>query len=404
MRSMATRGTDRSPQVRRRPPSTGTPVRPASRPPASIAGTPWRTPPRRVAGPAGLPLLVKVILGFAIIALGGAVLLASTGMLSRAVSGIGSSLAGFLGQPAEATPSPSAVPLPDAPAFAMPTTTYTSADAIDVSGSVPASVTGRAGYTVVVAGGLRGEPSSTLASVAVGETTVFTVPQVPLKVGVNVLSARIVGPTGESPESTTVLVVVDRKAPTVTITAPEDGATVNATTVRITGKTQGNSKLIARNETTGQSISGSAKSDGTFEVKLGIGPGKNAVTVAVTDPAGNTTEKQLTVVQGTGRFSASMSTSAKRISAASLPSDIVFTVIVKDPDGARLPGAVVTFSVSIPGITALTKEVKAGADGRAVYRVTLPPGATPGSAIATALVSTVDYGDTSAKVTFQIID
>ena len=401
---MATRGTDRSSQVRRRPPSTGRAGRPPSRPPAPIAGTPWRTPPRRVAGPAGLPLVVKIALGFAIIALGGAVLLASTGVLSRAVSGIGSSLAGFLGQAPAASPSPTAVPLPDAPAFAMPTTTYTSADTIDVSGSVPASVTGRTGYTVVVSGGLRGQPATDLSSVGVGETTVFTVAQVPLKVGVNVLSARIVGPAGDSPESPSVLVVVDRKAPAVTITSPDDGATVNATTVRIIGKTQGNSKLIARNETTGQSISGGAQTDGTFELKLGIGAGKNLVTVHVTDPAGNVTDKQLTVVQGKGRFSASMSASAKRVSAANLPSDITFTVIVKDPDGARLPGAMVTFSVSVPGITALTKDVKTNADGHAVYRVTLPPGATPGSALATALVSTQDYGDTTAKVTFQIVD
>ena len=357
-----------------------------------------------MARPSGLPLVVKMVLGFAIIALGGAVLLASTGVLGRAVSGVGSSLAGFLGQAPAATVAPSAVPLPDAPEFAMPTTTYTSGDTIDVSGSVPASVTGRTGYTVVVSGGLRGESPTNLASVAVGGTTVFTVAQVPLKVGVNVLTARIVGPAGESPDSTSVLVVVDRKAPTVKITSPKDGATVNATTVRIVGKTQGNSKLIARNETTGQSISGSAATDGTFELKLGIGAGKNAVTVQVTDPAGNAAGKQLTVVQGKGRFSASMSTSAKRIPVGSLPSDLTFTVIVKDPDGARLPGAVVTFSVSVPGITALTKEMKTDADGRAVYRVTLPPGATPGSAIATALVSTQDYGDTSAKVTFQIID
>jgi hypothetical protein len=402
---MATRGTDRSPQVRRRPPSTGKPGRPSSRPPASISGTPWRTPPpRRVAGPSGLPLVVKIVLSFAVIALGGAVLLASTGVLSRAVSGVGSSLAGFLGQAATASPSPSAVPLPDAPAFAMPTTTYTNANAIDMSGSVPASVTGRTGYTVVVSGGLRGQTPSTLASVAVGETTVFTVPQVPLKAGVNVLTARIVGPAGESPDSTSVLVVVDTKAPAVKITSPTDGATVNATTVRITGSTQGNSKLIARNETTGQSISGGAATDGTFALKLGIGAGKNAVTVHVTDPAGNVTDKLLTVVQGTGRFSATMSASAKRISAASLPSDLVFTVIVKDPDGVRLPGAIVTFSVSVPGITTLTKDVKTNANGQAVYRVTLPPGATPGSAIATGLVSTQDYGDTTARVTFEIID
>ncbi len=369
-----------------------------------MAGTPWRTPPRRVSGPSGLPLIVKVVLGFAIVALGGAVLLASTGILGRAVSGVGSSLAGMIGGAPTESATPSSIPLPDAPAFAMPSVTYTSGGTIDVAGSVPASVAGQAGYTIVVSGGLRGKKPADIASVPVGRTTVFSVAKVPLAVGVNVLAARIVGPAGDSPESASVLVVVDRTPPTVKIASPQDGATVNASTVRITGKTQGNSDLIARNETTGQSISAGAKPDGTFDLKVGIGAGKNTITVHVTDPAGNVTEKQLTVVQGTGRFSATMSASARRVSTTSLPSDITFTVIVKDPDGARLPGAVVTFSVSIPGITALTHEMTTDAEGRAVYRVTIPPGATAGSSLATALVATRDYGDTSAKVTFEIID
>jgi len=369
-----------------------------------MAGTPWRTPPRRVAAPSGLPLIVKVVLGFAILALGGAVLLASTGILGRAVSGVGSSLAGLLGESPAASLAPSSIPLPDAPAFAMPSVTYTSSDTIDVSGSVPASVSGLGGYSIVVSGGLRGTKPTDIASVPVGQTTVFSVPNVPLVVGVNVLTARIAGPAGDSPDSRSVLVVVDRTPPSLKITSPQEGATVNATTVRITGKTQGNSDLIARNETTGQSISAGAKTDGTFDLKVGIGAGKNAITLQVTDPAGNVTEKKLTVVQGTGRFSATMSASARRVSTKSLPSDITFTVIVKDPDGARLPDAVVTFSVSIPGITALTQEITTGADGRAVYRVTIPPGATAGSALATALVSTQDYGETTARVTFVIID
>ena len=233
----------------------------------------------------------------------------------------------------------------------MPTTTYTSGDAIDVSGSVPASVSGRTGYTVVVSGGLRGEPPATLASVAVGETTVFTVQQVPLKVG-RERAHRADRRAGrrEPRQRRPCWSSWTGSRPTVTITSPKDGATVNATTVRITGKTQGNSKLIARNETTGQSISGSAATDGTFYLKLGIGAGKNAITVHVTDPAGNTGDKH---ADGRpGRRAASprrCPTSAKRISATSLPSDITFTVIVKDPDGARLPGAIVTFSVSVPG-------------------------------------------------------
>lgn len=369
-----------------------------------MAGTAWRTPPRRVSGSSGLPLLVKVVLVFAIVALGGAVLLASTGLLGRAVSGIGSSLAGFLGEAPAATASPSAVPLPDAPAIAMPSTTYTGDETIDVSGSIPASVAGRSGYTVVVSGGLRGEQPADLAGIDVGETTVFFVPDIPLKAGVNVLTARIVGPAGDSPDSAAVLVVVDRKAPTVKITSPKDGVSINGPTVTITGKTQGNSDLVARNETTGQSISAGAKADGTFELKVGIGDGTNTITISVTDPAGNVATKQLKVERGSGRLSASMSASASKVPIDSLPSDMTFTVIVKDPDGTRLKGAVVTFSVSVPGITALTKDVTTKSDGRAVYRVTIPPGATAGAALATALVATQEYGVITAKVSFEIID
>ena len=123
---------------------------------------------------------------------GGAVLLASTGILGRAVSGVGSSLAGMIGGAPTESATPSSIPLPDAPAFAMPSVTYTSGGTIDVAGSVPASVAGQAGYTIVVSGGLRGKKPADIASVPVGRTTVFSVAKVPLAVGVNVLAARIV--------------------------------------------------------------------------------------------------------------------------------------------------------------------------------------------------------------------
>jgi hypothetical protein len=402
---MATGRSPRESQVRRRPPSTGRPAPVRGRPRAPVAGSAWRTPPpRRVERRAGLTVFVKILLGFAVIAFSAAIVLAGTGLLSRAVSGIGTSLAGFIGQTEAPTAAPSAVPLPDAPVFAMPQTTSTAEDTIDLSGSVPASVAGRSGYTVIVSGGLRGETPADLASVPVGPTTVFGVEKVPLKVGVNELTARIEGPAGDSPEGPQILVIVDRKPPTVKIVTPEDGATVNGSAVKVTGKTQGNSNLLARNETTGQRISGLAKPDGTFELKVGINAGKNEISLQSTDPAGNVTTKTFTVVGGAGKQKASLAASARKINVSSLPSKMTFTAIVLDPDGKRLPGASVTFSVSVPGIPTLTKDTKTGSDGRAVFTTTIPEGATAGQALATALVTTDTNGDTSAQLTFTIID
>jgi hypothetical protein len=405
MRTMATGRPTRESQVRRRPPSTGRPAPVRGRPRAPIAGSAWRTPPTRRAEPrSGFTIVVKILLGFAVIAFSAAIILAGTGILSRAVSGIGTSLAGFIGQTEPPSAAPSAVPLPDAPVFAMPGITSTADDTIDLSGSVPASVAGRSGYTVVVSGGLRGEAPEDLASVPVGPTTVFGVEKVPLKVGVNVLTARIQGPAGDSPEGPQILVIVDRKPPSVKITSPEDGATVNGSAARVIGKTQGSSNLLVRNETTGQRISGLAKSDGTFELAVGIAAGRNTISLQATDPAGNVTTKTFTVVGGTGKLKASLAASARKIAVGSLPSKMTFTAIVLDPDGKRLPGATVTFSVSVPGIPTLTKDVETGSGGKAVYSVTIPQGATAGSALATALVTTETNGDTSAQLTFTIVD
>ncbi len=402
---MATGPSTRGPQVRRRPPSTGKPAPARGRPRSPVAGNAWRPPaPRRIEQRSGLPLFAKLTLGFAILALGGAIVLAGTGLLSRAVSGVGTSLAGFMGETQAPTSGPTSVPLPDAPVFAMPGQTSTAEDVIDLSGSVPASVAGRAGYEVVISGGLRGEKPADIARVDVGPTTVFGVPNVPLQAGVNVFTARIAGPAGDSPESPSILVIVDRKPPTVKITSPTDGAKVNGSSVQIVGKTQGSSNLLARNEKTGLSFSGLAEKDGTFKLKVGIGPGENAITFQATDPAGNVTTKTVSVVRGNGKLKASLASSARRVPTDSLPSKITFTATVLDPDGKRLEGAAVTFSVSVPGIPTLTKETKTGADGRAVFTTTIPTGATAGDCLATALVETDTFGDTSAQLSFAITE
>ena len=226
---MATGRSTRESQVRRRPPSTGRPAPARGRPRAPIAGSAWRTPPtRRAESRSGVTILVKFLLGFAVIAFSAAIVLAGTGILSRAVSGIGTSLAGFIGQTQPPSAGPIRRPAPrrprvrDARDHLHARTTRSTCP-----GSVPASVAGRTGYTVSSPAASAGRRPVDLASVPVGPTTVFGVEKVPLKVGVNVLTARIEGPAGDSPEGPQIYVDRGPEAPVGEDHLAGEGATVN---------------------------------------------------------------------------------------------------------------------------------------------------------------------------------
>ena len=70
---------------------------------------------------------------------------------------------------------------------------------------------------------------------------------------------------------------------------------------------------------------------------------------------------------------------------------------------APLEGAAVTFTLSIPGIQVVTSDSTTGGDGRAVFRTTIPPGATEGSGLGTILVTTTDFGTTSDRTVINIV-
>ncbi|MBM4409520.1 MAG: hypothetical protein FJ038_13215, partial [Chloroflexi bacterium] len=104
-------------QVRPRPPSTGRPsperVRPRQAPTFRTSFHPPVEPNRRRRR---LPLVFQVLLGLAVIVLGGAVLYASTGGIGRILAGVGGGL-GDAVRDLTATPVPSISiePLADAP-------------------------------------------------------------------------------------------------------------------------------------------------------------------------------------------------------------------------------------------------------------------------------------------------
>jgi hypothetical protein len=91
------------------------------------------------------------------------------------------------------------------------------------------------------------------------------------------------------------------------------------------------------------------------------------------------------------------------VKASRLPVKLTLSALVSDPNGQPLKGASVTFSVAIPGVTAITSKTYAtAADGTASFRTSIPRGATTGQASVVAIVHTADFGDTTDRTVITI--
>jgi hypothetical protein len=323
------------------------------------------------------------------------VLNVGAGGFTTVAGAVGSTLTGFV-EGVTKTPVPSATPTPKskAPTIAAPAEPYTNQESVDLVVSVPSNVIGDPTYRLRIYLALEGQESSPIQEtpLAAGPTTIVPVQ---LTSGINDFTVSLVGPDIESDHSAVVRFVLDTKKPSVKLTAPRDGATVNRKTADLEGRTQGRSTLIARNQTTGDSIVGTADADGRFTLRLPIAMGLNQVTITATDPAGNVGDAKLKVTRGSGKLRASLGASTYSIKRSALPEPIRLTVTVDDPDGKPLKSARVTFTLSIPGIKTVTGDAVTDANGRAVFQTTIPKGADPGGGAATALVRTREFGNAS---------
>lgn len=334
--------------------------------------------------------------------LGIVVVVGAVGGLSRAVGAVGDIFSGFVDD-VTATPQPSATSavVSDSPTVEAPDEPYTSAASIDLVVTLPASTVGREGATVRVYLTLPDQAAAPIAerAVGVGPRVVFPVELTP---GENGFSATVVTAGGESEPSPIVTFIRDNELPAIVVSSPKENAVVNRDVVTIVGKTQARSTLVARNASNGASIAGEASSDGSFELVLAIAGGSNAITIAATDPAGNLGETVLTVRRGSGALKAQLSANRYTFSASKLPLDIVLRVIVTDPDGRPLSGATATFSLTIPGLPAITSEAKTGTDGRASFSTSLPKGTAKGQGLATILVTTSEFGTATDRTVITI--
>jgi glucodextranase-like protein len=400
---MTYRRAGRPSQVRPRPPSTGRPAPSKVRPRAPAPG---RLSTRRGVQPKHrFPLLVRAGLAVAVMALGVAVFVVATGGLTRAMAAIGNSVDGFL-ENLTATPSPrpTIAMVADAPLIERPSEPYTNLAAIDLLVTVPQNVVGDPLTRLRLYLALPDQAAVPILEAPMGATRRVVIPDVELANGANDFTATLVGPVGESEQSPIVTFILDAEPPSIALTSPADGGTVNAAAVDLVGKTQGRSTLVARNEANNASVTGVAGSDGVFKLTLPIEDGANGISITATDPAGNVGSTVVAVLRGSGKLAAKVTASTYQLSVKNLPADIELAVLVTDPDGRPLEGARVTFILTIPGIPPpVTTERETGGDGRAVFPTRVPQGATVGQADLSVFVETAEFGTATDLSLIRIV-
>jgi Glucodextranase, domain B len=395
---MATRR--RADHVRPRPPSGGRPtsakVRPRAPAPGRIA---VHGPVRRSRG---IPLVGQVALGVGVAVVGLLVLYVGAGGLGVVANALGGTVTSFV-QGVTATPTPSTTPAPvaEAPTIESPTEPYTNQNQVDLTVTVPSRLAGDPEYLVRVYLALKDQSPTPIDEKPLSATPKMVIP-VMLTKGINDFSVTLVGPGGESESSPLVRWVLDKDPPVIKLSTPKDGAMINRKAVALEGRTQGRSTLNARNMKTGESIGGTAATDGTFSLSLPIAGGTNPIRLIATDPAGNQRELEMTIRRGSGQLRASVSASNYSISQRSLPAEIRLVALVDDPDGRPLEGARVTFTLSIPGIKTVTGDGVTDANGQASFTTRIPKGADKGGGTAGILVRTDDFGRTTDETVINI--
>lgn len=398
--AMATRRGTRQNHVRPRPPSGGRPtpvkVRPRAPSPGRLS---VHAPIRRSRG---IPLIGRLLLATGVLAVAVLVLYVGAGGLSVVAGALGSTITNFV-QRVTATPVPSqlAPTAPEAPTIESPAEPYTNQSQADLTVTVPSRLAGNPDYVVRIYLALKDQAPSPIDEKPLAPTARMIIP-VTLTAGINDFSVTLVGPGGESESSPLARWVLDTDPPAIRLTSPKDGALVNRKAVTLEGRTQGRSTLNARNSKTGESIGGTAASDGTFSLSLPLTSGSNPIRLTATDPAGNTKALELTVRRGSGRLRASLSASSYSISQKSLPTQIRLVVLVDDPDGRPLEGARVTFTLSVPGVKTVTGDAVTDANGQASFSTRIPKGADRGGGTAGVLVRTSEFGRTTDELIVNV--
>jgi len=120
----------------------------------------------------------------------------------------------------------------------------------------------------------------------------FTFEDVTLREGTNLLKAKVVNKGKESNFSDAVKIIYYGEPPQLEIISPADGRTFRSDNnpILVSGKTNQQAKVLVNNH---RAI---MEPDGSFEYSFTLNGGDNTITIVATDPAGNTTEKQVKAI------------------------------------------------------------------------------------------------------------
>jgi hypothetical protein len=387
--------------VRPRPPSSGRPPDPAR----------INTPdPYRVRQYRGLdarrkatPAPARFSLAVAILALAVVAFVAASGNIGPIAAVFGTGFSGVVNiLTASSAPEATEVVPTGSPIIASPANPYTNQGTVELKVTLPPGVAGTDDAKVRMYLGLEGVAPTAIAEVPIGSTTRLSV-LVDLTAGRNDFTATIIRQGAESEQSPVVTYFLDQDPPAITLTSPTDGATLSDTTVGITGTTEPGTNLIARNEANGTSATALADADGAFTMSLRLVPGPNGIRIDATDRATNTSNLVISVLQGTGQLTATLSASTYRVSASAPPAAIQLTVTVTDPSGAPLEGASAYFTLQVPGLAPISNQLTTGADGRAVFTAQHVGPVRAGSGAGTVVVSHATFGQTTDGVTINFV-
>jgi hypothetical protein len=391
-----------SSHVRPRPPSSG---RPRLQPVRAEA--PDR---RRVRQHKGLvarrkraPLVLRTLLAVSVAVLAAGTFLVASGGVGPVLSTLAAGFSTAIGK-LTATPVPleTFVPPTDSPRIASPVQPYTNAETVDLTVSVPVEVLGDATARVRFYLALEGLEPAAVFDVPVGTTSQMVVP-FELTEGRNDISATLFRAEEESEHSPIVTYILDLTPPKITVKSPKNNAAIDAHEVRIKGTTQGNTTIVARNEANGTSITTAAGREGNFEFVLQLAPGANKIEITGTDPAGNVGTKSWNILQGSDDMGVRLTSSTYRINIKNPPSSIQLAVLVTDPSGDPLEGVTAFFTVQIPGLAPISNELVTGANGRAVFTTPLVGELTRGGGVATVLVTSELYGQSTDRVSLTFV-
>lgn len=352
----------------------------SARRPASRGPEPIRDPQISPARWAGVALVIAAILSASVLAM---------------VSPSGVDDVPGVVETAQATPDPSASPgstrVPAVkPTIVVPSSGVTKEIDIEVTVDVPAEAIPRRDLALVI---LRDGVEITRKDRPKkgGEVVV---PGVRLhQDGPSELTAALSGPGGLGPVSDPVLMTVDRDAPGLEITAPDDKARTFEDVVILAGRSEPGSG-IAVASSTGWSIDLVAGATGIFDVPVPLKVGRNEITVASQDST--TGVRQIVrrvVVRQNGNPKVALKKVPKSVKRSSLPRTLNLVVVVTDSSGARMEGARVSWSLAGTGRLAETSEDLTDAKGRSTWPVQLT--AVPGNEPALLAVTvTSPYGKT----------